>query len=174
VGAEWLVLYDGAKNKQFAECALLRAERRTQWLNAFTVASGCLNREIDGASYGRFRVARQAATIGANAILLQRGIEASLGARVGAVFYERTTLPAPGAASPKTHVMGAVAPEFRLLVPARGSRVQAGFVFGVDFVTSSLRIGFVDPAAPGPNHFAPVTKISAIQPYATFGLAFRL
>lgn len=174
IAAEWLVLYDGAQNEPFAQCALLRAERSVQWLRAFALASGCLNREIDRDNYGRFRIGRQGAAVGANAILWQAGFEASLGAQVGALVYRRTTLPAPGAASPKTHVMGAIGPEFRLLVPARGSRLQAGLVVGLDFVTSSLTIGYADSGATAVNHFTPITKIGPVQPYVTLGLTFRL
>jgi hypothetical protein len=90
---EWRSLYDGAKEHSLAECAQLRAGRRVQRLRAFVEVGDCLNREIDAASYGRFSIARQEAVLGVNFILLRTGLEASVGAQVGAVFYERTTLP---------------------------------------------------------------------------------
>ena len=174
LGVEWLPIYDGAKGHPLAECAQLRAERRVQWFRAFVDASSCLRREIDANSYGRFLIARQAAALGVNLILLRTGLEASVGAQAGAVFYERTTVPSPGAWPSKTHVMGTAGPEFRLLVPARGSRFQAGFVLGLDIVTNSLRIGYTDPAAPPPEHFTQIAQLSVVQPYAALGLAFRL
>lgn len=142
LGLEWLSLYDGAKGRPLAECGLLRAERRVQWLKAFVDASACLSREIDSDKYRGVSIARQQGAVGGNLTLLRTWLEVSVGAQAGAVFYRRTTTPllAPGATAmpPKTHVMGAAGLEFRLLVPARGSRLQAGFVLGLDFVTSSL------------------------------------
>jgi len=173
VGVDWLSRYDGATGKALAECASVRAERSAQRFSAFVSVSHCLNREIDAGGYGRFRIARQQAALGARVSLLRSWFEASLGAKLGVVAYERTTVPAPGAASPKTHVMGTAGPEFRLVVPARDVRIQGSFALGLDFVMRSTRIGYRDPAVSTPDHFVPITQLSVVQPYLALGLAFR-
>jgi hypothetical protein len=172
-GAEWLSVYDSATGHSLAGCALFRVERRVQWFGAFVKASSCLNREIDAGKYGKFRIARQQATLGANVNLLRTWFDVSLGVELGAVVYERTTLPAPGAEPAQTHVVAVGGPEFRLLVPARGSRIQCGLTLGLDFATSSVKIGYRDPVAPTPDHFAQITQLSLVQPYAALGLALR-
>ena len=175
IGVEWLSIYDGPSGNPVAECAALRAERRVRSVMADIAGGGCLNRNFDAvpASYGSFRIARQQATLGAHWILMQQGIEASIGVRASAVFYERSTLtPVPlgvQAQSSSLHVLGALGPEFRLLFPARDSRFQAGFALGVDFLTNPLQLGYIVQSS-----FSETTHTYAIQPYAAFGLVLRL
>jgi len=175
IGVAWLSIYDGPSGNPVAECAALRAERRVRSLMAAVTGCGCLNRSFDAvpASFGSFRIARQQATLGAHWILMQRGIEASIGVRAGAVFYERSTLtPVPLGVRPQSssfHVLGALGPEFRLLIPAQGSRFQAGFALGVDFLTNTLQLGYKVQGT-----FSETTHAYAIQPYAALGLVLRL
>ena len=174
IGVEGLSIYDGPSGNPVAECAALRAERRVRSLMAAITGSGCLNRNFDAvpASYGGFSIARQQAMLGAHWNFTQRGIEASIGVRAGAVFYERATLSSPlgvRAQSSSFHVLGALGPEFRLLIPARGSRLQAGFALGVDFLTNTLQLGYKVQGT-----FSETTHAYAIQPYAALGLVLRL
>jgi len=180
IGAEWLAVYDGPKGHPIAECASLRAERREQRVKAFMTGGWCGSREVDNA-HGAIRIGRQQAGLGASVILLHSGIEASLGAQAGVVVYERNTVEElPGfhaIASPATHVIGRIGPEFRLLVPASGSQLQAGFVVGVDFLSNSLKIGYrvydVSPVPVSPQ-FDQVAQFGIVQPYVTLGLTWRL
>lgn len=173
LGAEWRSVYDGATGHAIAECASLRAERSVQWFRALADASVCPARQIDSGKYGAFRIARQQAALGASVTLWQTWFDASMGLRAGAVAYERTTLPSPGAAPSKTHVVATGGPEFRLVAPVRGSRIQGGVTMGVDFFTRSIRIGYRDPAVAEPQHFAQTTLINVVQPYIALGLGFR-
>ena len=179
IGGEWLAVYDGPNGSPIAECASLRAERRVQSVKAFVSGGGCLSRHIDN-THGAFRIGRQQAALGASMILWRRGIEASLGAQAGAVLYERNTLlpQGPGVyavGSPTTHVLGRMGPEFRLLVPAHGSRLQAGLVLGVDFLTNPLKIGYrVYNGTQGSSSFDQAAQTSVVQPYLALGLAIRL
>jgi hypothetical protein len=66
-------------------------------------------------------------------------------------------------------VLGALGPEFRLLIPAQGSRFQAGFALGVDCLTNTLQLGYKVQ-----GNFSETTHAYAIQPYAALGLVFRL
>jgi hypothetical protein len=168
LGLEWLLPNDGV-GSGFAECSLLRLERRMQPLEAFVAGSGCLPRKVESHE-GVVRIWRQQAVIGANYILRQTGFEASLGAQAGVVFYERETLKMwNGTINTSTlHALGSAGPEFRLLAPAHGSRVQAGFVLGVDFLAYSMSIVYADIVN------RPVTRTYAVQPYAAFGLTLRL
>jgi len=179
IGGEWLGVYDGPKGSTVAECASLRVERRLQWVKAFMSGGVCLNRQFDN-TYGAFKIGRQEAALGANVILWRTGFEASLGAQFGAVFYERETLQTRpevfAIGSPATHIMGKMGPEFRLLVPERGSRLQAGLVLGVDFLTNSLKIGYqVYPGVPGLSSpaFDQAVRVGVVQPYLALGLAVR-
>ena len=179
IGAEWLAVYDGPKRHPIAECASLRAERRVQSMTAFMSGGVCLSRDFDN-THGTFRIERQQAALGASVILLQTGIEANLGAELGAVFYERNTLPrGPGLYSvgaPTTLTIGRFSPEFRLRFPARGSRLQAGVTLGADFLTSSVKIGYrvYDGTQRSSNFtFDQMTQIGVVQPYVALGLAIR-
>ena len=177
MGIESLSLYDGPKEAPIAECAALRVERRVQSVKAFVTGNGCLNRNVDAvpADYGRIRIARQQAMIGANLILIDTGFQASAGVQGGAIFYERATLtPVPAIVSAQSsvlHVLGAFGPEFRLLVPARGSRVQGGLVLGADFLTNTLKFGYKETSS---GLFRETTRTYTVQPYAALGLALRL
>lgn len=167
---EWLVPYDGAGDNRVAECALVRGQRRMKDFEAFVDGSGCLRREI-GNPYGTVRLQRQQAGIGTNYMLWHSGFQMSLGVQAGAVFYERQTLQFPlGVSKPSsTYVIGTLGPAFQLRVPARGSRVQASFVLGLDFLSSSLSIVYTDL-----GKYQPAAQINAVQPYAALGLGLRL
>jgi hypothetical protein len=173
LGVEWLSVYDGAVGHVFAECVSMRAERQVRLVRPFVDASMCPEREIDGGKYGRFRIARQQATLGASVRLLRTWFDASVGAEFGVVAYERVTVPTPGAAAPKTHVMAAGGPALRLVAPAHGSRIQGGFVFGLDVLTNSMKIGYRDPAAAAPDSFVEIAKLNVLQPYVALGLGVR-
>lgn len=178
VGFEGLVQYDGAGSgvNNLAECTLLRMQRRLVPFVAFIAGSACLPREI-GSAYGTIHLGRQQAVIGAKLILLQTAVELSLGAQAGAVFYERETrYPRLGvtAGAPKVYPIGTLGPEFRLLVPAQRSRLQAGFAVGMDFLTNSLSIGYTVPGSAGVATYAQAVRIGNVQPYAALGLALRL
>lgn len=170
LGLESLLPYDGVGSRGIAECVLLRAARRVQPFEAFAAGSGCLPRDV-GSAYGVIRLWRQQAVMGANYILWQRGLQASLGVQTGAAFYERQTLQISHGArsSPSLNVVGTVGPELRLLVPAQGSLIQAGLVLGVDCFASSLKIGYVVPGA----DLYQTARTHLVQPYAGFGLALR-
>jgi hypothetical protein len=170
VALELLLSHDDLGDKKIAECALLSAERRMQLFEATVGASYCLARDIDSFPYGTVRIARQQTVLGANYFLLQTWLQASLGFQSGAVFYERETLQFSGAKKESSlHFIGIVGPQFRVRVPSQGSRIQATFTVGLDFLTESLSFGYIID-----ERYRPTTRISVVEPYTALGLALRL
>jgi hypothetical protein len=171
VGLQWLLSYDSTDAIKMAECALLHGEHRLRSFELLVGVSGCLKRDVDS-RYGTVSLGRQQAIIGAEYVLLQTGLQASLGVQTGAIFYERETTGQAAAGVTKqpssTYAIGSLGPQFRLLVPAQGTRVQAGFVIGLDFLTRSLSIGYMVD-----ENYSRTARISVVQPYAALGLALR-